>query len=107
MKLEYTHNLPQDQAVKKLAPFLEQLKTQYGDKIKIVKEEWKDNILSFRIKVKTGIPFVEPEIPGLITVEDNRLWAEAPVPAFAESLATEAQVKFTEVLNRCFQSEAI
>lgn len=104
MKLEYSHHLPRAEAILKLGPFLEQLKSRYGDKVKVVREEWKDNVLHFRIKVKTGIPFVEPEIPGHITVEDQILWAEAPVPAFAQSLSDEAQTKFTEVLDSCFQS---
>lgn len=104
MKLEYSHNLSQSEAILKLEPFLENLKTQYGDKVKVVHQEWKDNVLYFRIKVKTGIPFIEPEIPGHITVEEGKLWAEAPVPAFAQSMAADAQDKFTQILNTCFQS---
>jgi hypothetical protein len=103
MKLEYSHQLNQAEAIQKLAPFLDNLKAQYGDKVKVVQEEWKGNVLHFRIKVKTGIPFIEPEIPGTITVEDTLLWAEAPVPAFAQSMAEEAQGKFTQILNTCFQ----
>lgn len=105
MKLEYTHTLNQQDAIHKLGPFIETLKAQYGDKVKVVQEKWEDNVLKFRIKVKTGIPFVEPELPGTLTILDNILYAEAPVPSFAQAMEEDIRQKFSGILDLCFRNQ--
>jgi len=107
MKLEYPHQLTQVEALSKLQPFLEILKSQYGNKVKVSEENWQENILKFRIKVKTGIPFLEPEIPGTLTVLDSILYAEAPIPSFAQSMETDIKDKFSKILDTCFQTPLV
>jgi hypothetical protein len=104
MKLEYTHGLDKATAVNMLMPFLEKLQAEHGDKIKSITANWNDNVLSFRLKIKTGIPFIEPELPGTLTVEDQCLVAEAPVPSFAMSKEPEIRATFNKVLDACFKT---
>jgi hypothetical protein len=104
MKLEYTHGLDKALAVEKLKPFLEKLQAEHGDKIKSITTNWEENVLSFRLKIKTGIPFIEPELPGKLIVSDQILVAEAPVPSFAVSKEPEIRATFAKVLDACFKA---
>jgi hypothetical protein len=71
LNMSVTHELPQDEALKRVKKAIADLKTQYADKISDLREDWNGNTCEFHLSVKSasgsGTMIVKPsevEISG-------------------------------------------
>lgn len=102
MKLTYTHGLESHIAIEKLKPFATALTEKHAKKVSVISEVWEGNKLKFRIKVKSPIPGIEPELTGWMQVEDKIMEIEAPLPSFAKSFEPEVIRIIQETLDQLF-----
>jgi len=102
MNLTYTHGLESHIAIEKLKTFATALTEKHAKKVKVVSEVWEGNTLKFRLKVKTPIPGIEPELTGWMQVEDKVMEIEAPLPSFAKSFEPEVSRIIQETLDQLF-----
>ena len=68
------HRLGQEEALKRVKTLLGDVKTQFGDKISDLREDWQDNIGSFSF---TAMGF---SVSGTLTVETSEVRLSANLP---------------------------
>jgi hypothetical protein len=78
LEMNINHQLPQEEATQRIQSLLQRVKSQYGDMIKNLHEEWNGNKGSFRFTV-AGF-----DVSGILNVKESTVELNGDLP-FAAS----------------------
>jgi hypothetical protein len=74
LKLEFPHNLGQQEAIDRLKTLLTKVKNKYQDQVTDLQESWTDNTLNF------GFSTYGFKINGNVVVEPNEVKLDGQIP---------------------------
>lgn len=74
MTVTIPHNLPRDEALRRLKRLLEQLRAEHADRISAVQEQWEDSTGRFRLTV------MGMHVSGTIHVDDSHARLDGSLP---------------------------
>ena len=77
LNMTVPHRLPQDEALKRIQRLLNNVRTQFADKISDLHEEWNDNVGTFSFSAM-GMP-----VSGTLTVKPSEVEFSGELPALA------------------------
>lgn len=77
LKVSVPHTLGQDEAMRRLKNFINDLQAQYGNKAKNVQESWSGNVGKFSLEV------MGMALSGILNIEANQVNMEANFPMAA------------------------
>ena len=77
LNMTVPHRLPQDEALKRIQGLLNNVRTQFADKISDLHEEWNDNVGRFSFSAM-GMP-----VSGTLTVKPSEIELSGDLPALA------------------------
>ncbi len=94
MKLEYTHNLGQSEALARLKKFATQMMQEYKDDIQDASESWQGNKGDFMIKAK-GI-----KVTGSLIVEESKVLVQGKVPLILKPFQSDIEKLIISELDK-------
>ena len=77
LSMTVPHHLSQDEALKRIRGLLNNVRTQFADKISDLREEWNDNVGRFSFSAM-GMP-----VSGTLTVKPSEVEFSGDLPALA------------------------
>ncbi|MBU1821483.1 MAG: polyhydroxyalkanoic acid system family protein [Bacteroidetes bacterium] len=93
MRIERTHTASQQEAIKKIDSFLDELMKRDFPGGVVVKEptkSWNGNTMDFSFKVKKG--FVSSKIEGTIQVEDGKIILNSDLPGLIKTFVSDEKI---------------
>lgn len=103
MRIERNHKTSQQEAIKKIDSFLDELmKRDFpgGVEVKEPTKSWSGNTMDFSFKVKKG--FISARIEGNIQVEDGKIIMDSELPGLVRTFVSEEKV--SDVISKQIDS---
>ena len=94
LNLSIPHQLPQDEAVRRIQTAMERAKVQYGEHVSGIEEHWNGNVGTFNITVR-GMA-----IPATVTVNPSDVAFHAELPMIASFFKGQIETTAREMLGR-------
>jgi hypothetical protein len=93
MRIEQSHSLGQDAAIRRIDQFLERLAQHPpgGLTVKDAQREWNGNRMTFAFTAAKG--FLGTSIRGVMEVLDDKVVVESDLPALVKNLLGEDRIK--------------
>jgi len=94
LKLNFPHQLGQDDAMSRLKSLLEKVKERHGEKVTNLRESWAANVLNF------GFSTYGFNVEGDMTVDENEVRLDGKIPFTAMIFKGKIEQELRETMNR-------
>lgn len=94
LNISIPHQLPQDEALRRIRSSIERAKTQYAQNVSDLEEHWNENVGTLNITVR-GIA-----IPAQVTVNPSDVTLQATLPMIASFFMGQIETTARELLTR-------
>jgi hypothetical protein len=83
LNMSVTHELPQDEALKRVKKAIADLKTRYADKISDLREDWNGNTCEFHLSVNLSVKSASGSGTMIVKPSEVEISGNLPLLAWA------------------------
>jgi hypothetical protein len=94
LNISIPHQLPQDEALRRIRTAIDRAKVQYADHVSDLQEHWNDNVGTLNLTVR-GMA-----IPATVTVNPSDVAFQATLPMIASFFMGQIETTAREMLSR-------